>query len=43
MAGDYQSDLLHLVTHTYKLDEAAEAFATAKDKRTGSIKVHITP
>lgn len=43
MAGDYQSDLLNLVTHTYKLDEAAEAFATAKDKRTGSIKVHITP
>lgn len=32
-----------LVTHTFPLTEAAEAFRTAADKRSGSIKVHIAP
>ena len=32
-----------LVTHRYSLDEVNEAFATAADKSTGSIKVMIVP
>ena len=43
MAGDHQSDLVNLVTHTYALDQVAEAFDTGQDKGTGSIKVHIAP
>ena len=31
-----------LITHTYPLAEAAEAFRTAADKQTGSIKVMVT-
>ncbi len=30
-----------LVTHRFSLDEAPEAFRTAADKGTGSIKVHL--
>lgn len=32
-----------LVTHTFDLSEAVEAFAAAKDKSTGAIKVRFTP
>ena len=32
-----------LVTHTYRLDQANEAFATALDKNTGAIKVTVLP
>jgi 2-desacetyl-2-hydroxyethyl bacteriochlorophyllide A dehydrogenase len=32
-----------LITHRYPLDQAAEAFATASDKASGSIKVHLHP
>ena len=32
-----------LVTHRFPLDEVNEAFATAADKSTGSIKVMIVP
>lgn len=32
-----------LVTHRFKLDQVAEAFATAADKFTHSIKVQIEP
>jgi 2-desacetyl-2-hydroxyethyl bacteriochlorophyllide A dehydrogenase len=32
-----------LVTHRYPLSDIAEAFRTAADKTTGSVKVHVTP
>jgi len=32
-----------LITHRYPLDQAAEAFATASDKSSGSIKVQLHP
>jgi threonine dehydrogenase-like Zn-dependent dehydrogenase len=32
-----------LITHRYSLDQAAEAFVTASDKSTGSIKVQLHP
>jgi alcohol dehydrogenase len=32
-----------LVTHQFKLDQVAEAFATAADKATHSIKVQVQP
>jgi threonine dehydrogenase-like Zn-dependent dehydrogenase len=32
-----------LVTHRFALDQINEAFSTAADKQSGSIKVHITP
>jgi L-iditol 2-dehydrogenase len=32
-----------LVTHRFSLDQVAEAFAAADDKRSGSIKVHFQP
>lgn len=32
-----------LVTHRFKLDQVAEAFATAADKKTRSIKVQVQP
>ncbi|MEQ8857889.1 MAG: alcohol dehydrogenase catalytic domain-containing protein [Pseudomonadales bacterium] len=35
--------LAPLVTHRFKLDQVAEAFATAADKRTRSIKVQVEP
>jgi threonine dehydrogenase-like Zn-dependent dehydrogenase len=38
------ADLIRqLVTHRFPLDEVNEAFATAADKSTGSIKVTIVP
>jgi threonine dehydrogenase-like Zn-dependent dehydrogenase len=35
--------LAPLVTHRFKLDQVADAFATAADKRTRSIKVQVEP
>jgi len=35
--------LKEMVTHTFPLEEAQEAFRTAYDKTTGSIKVQLTP
>lgn len=32
-----------LVTHTFPLDDAVEAFRTASDRRSGAIKVHLVP
>lgn len=32
-----------LVTHTFGLDDAVEAFRIAKDRKSGAIKVHIHP
>ena len=32
-----------IVTHRFSLDEAVQAFAVAKDKKSGAIKVHFTP
>jgi threonine dehydrogenase-like Zn-dependent dehydrogenase len=43
LAQKYQDDLLPLVTHTFALDQVAEAFATAEDKSTRSVKVHVQP
>lgn len=39
----YQDVVAPLVTHTYPLDRANEAFATALDKTTGAIKVTVLP
>ncbi len=38
-----RDQLAPLVTHRFKLDQVAEAFATAADKRTRSIKVQVEP
>jgi L-iditol 2-dehydrogenase len=38
---DHASTLEELVTHSFSLDQVAEAFATADDKSTRSIKVQI--
>ncbi len=43
LAAAYQDALVPLVTHTFALDEVEAAFATAEDKSTGSIKVHVRP
>ena len=47
MATDLLDELLEplepLVTHTFPLDRASEAFQTADDKSSGSIKVRLTP
>jgi threonine dehydrogenase-like Zn-dependent dehydrogenase len=32
-----------IVTHRFSLDEAVEAFEVAKDKKSGAIKVHVSP
>jgi threonine dehydrogenase-like Zn-dependent dehydrogenase len=32
-----------LITHTFPLENASEAFATALDKRSGAIKVTVLP
>ncbi len=37
------ADLEPLVTHQFSLDQVDQAFATAQDKSTASIKVQITP
>jgi threonine dehydrogenase-like Zn-dependent dehydrogenase len=38
-----RDQLSALVTHRFPLDQINEAFSTAADKRSGSIKVHIIP
>lgn len=43
LLGQHRDALEQLVTHRFPLDRAAEAFATAADKATGSIKVHLVP
>jgi len=39
----YQTAVAPLVTHTFPLEEASEAFAVAVDKRSGAIKVTVLP
>ena len=39
----YQTELRLLLTHQFSLDQIAEAFACASDKRSGSIKVTVLP
>ena len=36
-------NLRRCITHRYKLDQVAEAYATAGDKTSGAIKVQIAP
>ena len=43
LAGQHFETLAPLITHRFSLDETEDAFATAADKSTGSIKVHINP
>ena len=37
----YRNEVARLVTHTYPLEEAARAFETSLDKRSGAIKVTV--
>ena len=39
----YRTELPELVTHRFKLDEVASAYAAAGDRKSGSIKVQIEP
>jgi 2-desacetyl-2-hydroxyethyl bacteriochlorophyllide A dehydrogenase len=39
----HRAELAPLVTHTFPLERAADAFAAAADKRSGAIKVVVTP
>ena len=43
MIGVHRADVEPLITHRFKLDQVAEAFATAADKKTESIKVQVEP
>ena len=43
LLAKYQGLVAPLVTHTYPLAQAAEAFATALDKSSGAIKVTVLP
>jgi threonine dehydrogenase-like Zn-dependent dehydrogenase len=43
LVARYRDPLEPLVTHRFKLDQVARAFATAADKSTHSIKVQIEP
>ena len=43
LLAKYEDKVAPLVTHTYPLDQAPEAFATALDKRSGAIKVTVLP
>lgn len=43
LLAKYNDLVAPLVTHTYPLDRANEAFATALDKRSGAIKVTVLP
>jgi threonine dehydrogenase-like Zn-dependent dehydrogenase len=42
LVSEHAAMLENLVTHTFSLDQIAQAFATAEDKSTRSIKVQIT-
>ena len=39
----YHEVVAPLVTHTFPLDQASEAFDIALDKRSGAIKVTVLP
>ena len=39
----HRDELRALVTHHFPLDQVNQAFSTAADKKTGSIKVHLHP
>jgi (R,R)-butanediol dehydrogenase/meso-butanediol dehydrogenase/diacetyl reductase len=43
IAARRASDLRGLVTHRFPLERTAEAFETANDKKTGSLKVSVLP
>lgn len=43
LLSKYRTVLPELVTHRFKLDEVARAYAAAGDKKSGSIKVQIEP
>jgi threonine dehydrogenase-like Zn-dependent dehydrogenase len=43
LLADRHDDLVPLVTHEFALDQVNDAFATAADKSTGSIKVLVRP
>jgi threonine dehydrogenase-like Zn-dependent dehydrogenase len=43
LLSKYRAELPELVTHRFKLDEVASAYAAAGDKKSGSIKVQIEP
>jgi threonine dehydrogenase-like Zn-dependent dehydrogenase len=43
LLGKHLTPLTALVTHRFALDQVNQAFATAADKHSGSIKVHIVP
>jgi threonine dehydrogenase-like Zn-dependent dehydrogenase len=43
MVAQHRQLLPELVTHRFKLDEVGRAYATAADKKSGSIKVQIEP
>jgi 2-desacetyl-2-hydroxyethyl bacteriochlorophyllide A dehydrogenase len=43
VAGRRATDLRSLVTHRFPLERTAEAFETANDKKTGSLKVSVIP
>ncbi len=43
LLAKYQERVQTLVTHTFPLERASEAFATALDKRSGAIKVTVFP
>jgi L-iditol 2-dehydrogenase len=43
LLSKYRDALPDLVTHRFKLDEVARAYAAAGDKKSGSIKVQIEP
>jgi len=43
LLSKYRTELPELVTHRFKLDQVASAYAAAGDKKSGSIKVQIEP
>jgi len=43
MVGKHLDRLQGMVTHRFAIDQAPAAFATAHDKTSGSIKVHLRP